>query len=279
MSVAFFVSGSGGNLKAALDSSRNCGLYRISIVIADRPNIRALAIAEKCQAPTIVRDFEAECGSWQEASKSPKGVQYYQRRAVEFHDEILETLLAYETSSGQVLDIAVLSYRRWIHGRLLVYFANRMINQHPGDLTVRADAGGRRYVGLSAVWRALSDGKQRTRTTTFLVGKGHDTGEILCQGSWTGYTGTWPVTKDQARVHELRQKEISDWPSIRFALREIAMGRFSLSLDRGHSDGSRIVQYASRDLPYGGVDLDPSNLCHGGVQDEPSFRADRYVDD
>jgi len=173
--------------------------------------------------------------------------------AVQFHNRMLDQIRAQERLLNRRFDLAVLSYRRWIHGNLLEYFKDRMINQHAGDLTSLSECFDRKYVGINPVWTALRSGEVRTRTSTIMVAEGHDSGEILCQGPWVQYNDD-SLSKEQALEHENRQKVESDWPSLSFALVRIAQGRYSLG-DEVHEDGSRIVYLDGAPLPFGGVGL------------------------
>lgn len=258
MQVAVFVSGTGGNLNACLELQRlHPQLINIELVIADRHRILALEIAERNGVRVIAEDFERTCGIWKQCVGSKKKEEEYTRSAVRFHDAILRAIEEHETQTGAYIDLCVLSYRRWVHGALLERFRDRMINQHAGDLTARTPDGTRIFTGINPVWTALCSGVRRTRTSTFLVNDGHDAGEILCQGPWVNVEMR-DFSKRVAADHEIRQKRESDWPSLAFALREIALGKLGIAHDAVHSDGLRIVTHNGHALPYGGVDLDTS---------------------
>jgi folate-dependent phosphoribosylglycinamide formyltransferase PurN len=256
MRVVVFVSGGGGNLAAALqvaDAHRD--LLEVGFVVSDRPRTRAVEIATARGIRTFVGEFEAECGVWRECSGDPDREAAYRNAAIRFHNRVLDVLLDEERRTGRLFDLAVLAYRRWVHGDLLRYFHGRMINQHAGDLAALDESGTRRYIGIDPVRVALEAGERRTRTSTILVREGHDTGEILCQGPWVPFRDRI-VAACSARQHENTQKRLSDWPAIRFALREIASGHFGLSTMSAHADGGRVVVHRGNMLPYGGVDLD-----------------------
>jgi phosphoribosylglycinamide formyltransferase 1 len=254
MRIAVFASGSGGNLQAALDVEREePNLLTVALVITDRLGIRAIDIAQRHGVDVIARDFERECGNWLYCRNDPATAARYRSNAERFHDSILAAIEERQASTGYRLDLLVLAYHRWIHGRLLAAFRDRIINQHAGDLGARDAHGMRLYRGINPVLYALRAGEMRTRTSTILVGEGHDTGEILSQGPWVDYTRD-RLTRRAARIHELIQKRESDWPSLRFALCGIARGRFAISNER-HQDGSRTVYYDGLPLPYQGVDL------------------------
>lgn len=259
MRIIFFVSGTGGNLKAAIDlSHKEPDLLQVCLVISDRLGIKAIDIAENYNIPLIASDFEKECGIWLECKNNQKKIREYSDCAVNFHNRTLEKIQTIEKECGETFDLVVLSYHRWIHGDLFSYFRNRMINQHAGDLTVMQPKSPkeRRYRGINPVLMALRAGEKRTRSCTFLINDGHDTGEVLCQGLWTVYKGATTITRKSAWKHELFQKQESDWPSLRFALKEIAKGNFGIAEKMHHPDGSRVIFFKGCALPYGGVDLE-----------------------
>ncbi|HCM82638.1 MAG: Methionyl-tRNA formyltransferase [Microgenomates group bacterium GW2011_GWC1_43_11] len=267
MSVIVFVSGGGGNLQAAVDiSQRYPTLLSIDLIVTDRLGIKAIAIAKSYHIAVLAYDFEKECGIWAKCKNNPTKAKKYESCAVRFHNHILQDIQELERKRGKKFNFVVLSYHRWIQGDLLSYFNLRMINQHAGDLTVmNSTTHERKYRGINPVLMALSAGEKKTRTCTFIVTEGHDTGEILSIGPWVTYTGPFPVTTQSAWEHELKQKRESDWPSLSFALFEIAKGNFSLDVDKSHSDGCRIVYYKEKALPYGGVDLE--KILQGGQYD------------
>lgn len=256
MNVVFFASGGPGNFSAALQvQDSHPEVIRIGLLVTDRPAIPAIDEAMKRGIPTVTGNFDAECGRWRDAVGDSDLEHRYREAARAFHDRMLERILEEESKSNWEFDLAVLAYRRWIHGDLLEYFTDRMINQHPGDL---ADRGGvppvRLFTGLHAVWDALDAGRSRTRTSTFLVDDKHDGGEILCRGPWVPAQGSCRG-RSYADKHENAQKELSDWPSIRFALAAIGRGEFSICSEDRHADGCRVIAYKEHELPYGGVSL------------------------
>lgn len=261
MQVVFFASGGPGNLRAALDVADELPeLIRVGLVVTDRPSIPSIELAESRSIPVITRCFEDECGRWTEARGDAARASRYRAAAESFHDRILELIKLEEERQGVPFDLAILAYRRWIHGSLLRYFDERMINQHPGDLSVLS-AGGltRRHIGLDPVMSALSAGERRTRTSTFVVRPGPDSGEILCQGPWTAF-GRQALTREAARAHENLQKQQSDWPSLKFALAGIARGAFGLATEARHPDGNKVVIFDGVDQPYSGAGLNPTDV-------------------
>ena len=61
--------------------------------------------------------------------------------------------------------------------------------------------------------------------------------------------------QESADVHQSLQKKLSDWPALRFALREIANGKFSLHKKRFHKDGNPVVVYDGCEMPYCGYEI------------------------
>lgn len=267
MSVIVFASGSGGNLQAAINLSQKYPLLlSIDLVVTDRLGIKAITIAQRHHIPVLAYDFEKKCGVWAESKNDPISAKKYENCAVQFHNHVLQDIQQLERKRDKKFDFVVLSYHRWIQGNLLTQFNLRMINQHAGDLTVMdSTTNERKYRGINPVLMALSAGEKRTRTGTFIVTEGHDTGEILSSGPWVNYTGSYPATKQSAWQHEQKQKRESDWQSLSFALVEIAKGRFSIAVDRFHTDGCRVIYYKEKPLPYGGVDL--SDIQQRGLYD------------
>ena len=216
MEIIVFASGGGGNLKAAIDLSlKKPNLIKVGLIVTDRLKIQAIDIAKQYNIRVIAEDFEKKCGKWIESKNDSIKAELYRKRSLDWHNNILKQIIKLERQRKSPFDFVVLSYHRWIHGDMLTYFSERMINQHAGDLTeMSRNSFERKYRGINPVLMALGDGKNRTRTSTFLVRENHDGGEILCQGPWTVYYGTLPITKDSALRHALTQKKQSDWPSL-----------------------------------------------------------------
>jgi len=258
MLFAVFASGGGGNLNAAIQLSKQYPrLLKVGLVVTDRLGIPAIDIAKKNTIPVIAQDFEKECGVWSECKKNPKKKKSYQKKAKEFHNRILKAMMKMEKSTKIPFDLIVLSYHRWIEGDLLDYFWERVINQHSGDLSIMKNniRLKRKYTGINPVLYALKAGEKKTRTSTILVRKGLDNGEILCQGPWVKYQGPYPITKETSWAHELVQKKESDWPSLKFALKNIALGNLGVAINKTYKDGCKIITFKGKVLPYQGADI------------------------
>jgi len=178
---------------------------------------------------------------------------HYARRAEAFHDRIDDRLLDLEQFSG-ALDLLILSYDRWIHGRLLDRFAGRMINQHPGDLTHLDGMGNRVLVGNDPVLDALKAGLPLVRTSTFFVDAGRDSGAIICQGPVLKAAGV-PAKRNCADDLEQTLKRESDWPSLVCAITLIAAGAVAIDRGRPMRDGSPGVSVCGVPLGLGGLRL------------------------
>lgn len=257
MNVAVFASGGGGNLKAVIDLSlAHPRLVRVGLVVTDRIGIPAIDIAQSYSIPVFAYEFEKICGVWSECKKKKETAEQYTACARQFHDSVYERIRAHEQQTHMPIDLIVLSYHRWVFGKLLSSFKNKIINQHAADLTVfeQESYGKRKYIGINPVLYALEAGETKTRTSTFLVQGGYDNGEILSQGPWTVFKGGH-VNKQTAYEHELIQKKQSDWPSLTFAVREIARGNYAYDPDDLYPDGCQAIYYKHSKLPYGGVDL------------------------
>lgn len=251
--VAVFASGSGGNLQAVMRlASWRPELIAVAVVVTDRPDCGAVSISRQAGIPVISRDFRAECGRASDCRTRPEQ-RAYARRAEAFHDRIDDRLALLERSNGSI-DLVVLSYGRWIHGRLLDRFAGRMINQHPGDLTLLDGEGNRILVGNDPVLAALRAGMQQIRTSTFLVDAGEDAGPIICQGPLLVAAGI-EAERESADLLEQTLKRESDWPSVICAVTLIAEGAVSINHDRRLEDGSHGISVCGVPMSLGGLKL------------------------
>jgi len=253
MRVCVFASGTGGNLRTVLQLvARRPELLELALVVSDRPGCDAVAIARTYGVETIARDFAAACGRASDA-RTARERAVYAACARRFHDAIDDELRAFERRT-RPLDLIVLAYRRWIHGRLLARFEGRIVNQHPGDLRALDEDGRRVLVGNNPVLAALRLGHPRVRTTTFVVDEGHDAGGIVCQGPWVSTVGHRPIQSDADRLEQV-QKRVSDRPALICALTAIGSGTLALDPGRRGPDGSPSLVLDGVPLPFGGIDL------------------------
>jgi len=208
--------------------------------------------------PVVARDFRAECGRASDCHTAEER-SLYAGRAEKFHDRIDAQLLEHEQTNGD-LDLIVLSYARWIQGRLLRRFAGRMINQHPGDLTFLGPDRHRLLVGNDPVLEALLLEVSEVRTSTFFVDAGEDSGSLLCQGPTLSTTGFEP-TRASADQLELEMKRESDWPSIVCAVTLLALESVSVDTGRSMPDRSSGISISGVPMEFGGLQL-PDGLDH-----------------
>jgi len=146
--IAVLVSGNGTNLQALLDHPF-CG-PRISLVLADRPAIRALERAEARGVETLVIEPSS-----------------FDDRAA-FDEAVAAALQRHGT------DVVVTAGYMLLLGRaVLDLYANRWLNTHPALLPS--------FPGMHGVRDALEHGVKVTGVTVFLVDEGVDTGPIVLQ--------------------------------------------------------------------------------------------------
>ena len=146
--IAVLVSGNGTNLQALLDHPF-CG-PRISLVLADRPAIRALERAEARGVETVVIEPSS-----------------FDDRAA-FDEAVAAALQRNGT------DVVVTAgYMRLLGRAVLDLYANRWLNTHPALLPS--------FPGMHGVRDALEHGVKVTGVTVFLVDEGVDTGPIVLQ--------------------------------------------------------------------------------------------------
>jgi phosphoribosylglycinamide formyltransferase 1 len=146
--IAVLVSGNGTNLQALLDDPF-CG-PRISLVLSDRPNIRALERAVASDVETLVIE--------------PSG--FAERSS--FDDAVAGALQRHGA------DVVVTAgYMRLLGRAVLDVYAGRWLNTHPALLPS--------FPGMHGVRDALAHGVKVTGVTVFLVDEGIDTGPIVLQ--------------------------------------------------------------------------------------------------
>lgn len=252
--VAALVSGAGRNLGYLVElAAQRPDLVQVAVAAAENPWVPALGLARRAGVPAIAGRFNEKCGRWSECT-TDQLKRRYGELAAEFHDELLIKLQELEANEGQI-DLVVLAYTRWIHGRFLEYFDGRIINQHPGDLTELTAGGQRAFAGPFPIEYAVREGRRRTRTTTFLVDHSHDGGAILCQGPWLDWPEDQPYSRIAAERHEERQASISDRPALHWVVTALAEKRLALSRAERAADGSARVCLDGVGLPFGGYDL------------------------
>lgn len=266
MHVVAFASGSGTNFREAVEEARESdGKLSIDLLVTDKhkkrnsaggfERIGALDFAEEYGIPAISMNGFQACGSWRKARKTITGSREYENRCLEFNQQIAREISLFEEEKGIHFNFGLLAgYMRIVKGALSRRFQGRLGNVHPAKLDV-LDANVRRYTGDEAVYDALKAGERSTATTFILADDGIDTGPNLVQGPDVVYEGRRRITHALADGHQSKQKLQSDWPALRFAIREIADGKLGLHRTKHHPDGNPVVVYQSKEVPYGGVKL------------------------
>ncbi|MCX6816087.1 MAG: formyltransferase family protein [Candidatus Aenigmarchaeota archaeon] len=224
-------------------------------------HIGAIEYADSFKIEHIALNGYEFCGSWAKAQQTVEGLNAYERKSYEFNMKLYEEMCRYENEKGIQFDFAVLAgYMRFFKGPFQRRFNNRAINVHPARLDIFDEAGFRKYrgEGQDVIPLTLNDGQERTRSSIILVDAETDGGAVLVSGPWTRYKGKRPVEKgsDDAEKHQDKQKEESDWPALRFALRAIANGEIGLHKSKFRFDGNPVVVYKGLEMPYEGVDME-----------------------
>jgi phosphoribosylglycinamide formyltransferase-1 len=149
--VVVLVSGSGTNLQALLDASRDPEYgARVVAVGADREGIEGLARADRAGVPTFVRRL------------SQFGTRAHWDRA------LTDTVAAFEP------DIVVLAgFMKLVGEEFLASFGGNVVNTHPALCPA--------FPGTNAPADALAYGVKVTGATLFVVDAGIDTGPIVAQ--------------------------------------------------------------------------------------------------
>ena len=170
--IAVLVSGSGTNLQALLDHPV-CG-SRISLVLADRPDVMALERARRHGIESAVVE--------------PK--DFMDREAF---DRAVADLLR-----DRGIDVVVTAgYMRLLGPAVLEAYGGRWLNVHPSLLPA--------FPGMHGVADALAYGVKVTGVTVFLVDEGVDTGPIVLQEAIeVRDDDDWDSL--EARVHEVEHR-------------------------------------------------------------------------
>ncbi|WP_433386932.1 formyltransferase family protein [Micromonospora sp. KLBMP9576] len=252
--IAVLVSATGANLHTLLGmSARRPHSYQVSLVASHAERVAALDVARNAGVETWPGDFDAYCGLASQA-RDAVARQRYRLRARGWHDRLGERIGDWERRNGP-LDLVVLAYHRWVEGDLLDRFDGRMINQHPGDLSVLDEAGHRLLIGRDPVRLAMSLGHDATRTSCFLVDATHDGGAVLCLGPPVPVDGRTAGEQD-ARRQELIQKSVSDPVALSWTVQAFAERRLGLDSTAAHPDGSPVVLVDGKPAPLGGRRFD-----------------------
>ncbi|MBN1516082.1 phosphoribosylglycinamide formyltransferase [Candidatus Sumerlaeota bacterium] len=152
MKLAVLASGRGSNFEAILRNAQAGRLpgVEISVLLSDKPNARALAIAREAGIGTVVIERKNH-----ESNQA-------------FNEAIAE-----ELQRREIELIALAGYMRIVREPLLSAFEGRIINIHPALLPA--------FPGLHAQKQALDYGVRFSGCTVHFVDAGMDTGPIILQ--------------------------------------------------------------------------------------------------
>jgi phosphoribosylglycinamide formyltransferase 1 len=155
--IGILVSGRGSNLESILEAVD--GKYitkgKVSVVVSNKPGVRALEIARKHHVPTVVLDDKG----------LPKMDPEYDRKTI-------ATLEAHGVTSKDGL-VALAGYFRILSPEFVDRYHNRIMNVHPALLPA--------FSGLDAQKRALEHGVKISGATVHFVAKEVDAGPIILQ--------------------------------------------------------------------------------------------------
>ena len=221
MHVVVFGSGSGTNLEALLRAQKQTPnpKFQIKALFTDRQS-RLLEIGKRECIPVVYHSFVKFF--------KERGLENYQDQTMrhQYDEEVVHLLNQCAKSFAFHIDLIVLAgYMRLLTPVLLDAFPNKILNIHPADLSVLDAQGKRLYIGIDAVYEALKQGEKQTRSSVILVDREIDAGPVLVEGPWVQYSEGYPVTRDKAQRHQMKQKALSDWPACIQAVQLIAEGK------------------------------------------------------
>jgi len=187
--VAVFVSGSGTNLQAIIDSGIESA--NIAVVVCDTPGVMAIERARKHGIPVELvngRDFESR---------------------EEFERRIVAKIDRYDIGL-----VVLAGFMRILTPYFLGRFANRIINIHPSLLPS--------FPGTNSVRQALDYGVKQTGCTVHFVGEEVDAGPIILQA-------VVPVTEEDTEETLLEKVHTEEHKILPEAIRLFCEGKLTLS--------------------------------------------------
>lgn len=153
MKIGVLLSGSGSNLQAIIDATKNGSLpVEIGLVVSDNPDAFGLKRAEKAGI---------------KAQYIPPGP----KRTVLSPEAEEKYITALKEAGCELVCLA--GFMRVIKDKILAAFPGRVLNIHPSLLPA--------FPGLEAWKQALNYGVRFTGCTVHLVEKGVDTGPVIMQ--------------------------------------------------------------------------------------------------
>jgi phosphoribosylglycinamide formyltransferase-1 len=151
--VGVLISGSGTNLQALLDASREADYpAKVAVVIASRPGVFGLERARRAGVPAVVVPFK----------------EFPDR--VAFEARVLEVL-----ADHRVEWVACAGFMKLFTPHFLAAFPNRILNIHPALMPA--------FPGMHAQRQAFEYGVRIAGASVHFVDAGTDTGPIILQGA------------------------------------------------------------------------------------------------
>jgi len=179
--IMALVSGGGTNFQALLDAEKagKLGPGSLAVAVSDRREAYALERAKQWGIPVYV----------QEPDKSLP----IDKRRIELSDRICTI-----ARENNISLIVLAGYLSILAGKILKYYAGRIINLHPSLLP---KYGGMGMYGERVHRAVLDAGEKESGCTVHLVDAGTDTGAILLQRKVPVLTGDTPDALAD-RIHE-----------------------------------------------------------------------------
>ncbi|MXW22238.1 MAG: phosphoribosylglycinamide formyltransferase [Candidatus Dadabacteria bacterium] len=189
INVAVFVSGSGTNLQAVIDSGIESA--NIAVVVCDTPGVMAIERARKHGIPLELvnsRDFESR---------------------EEFERQIVTRIDRYDIGL-----VVLAGFMRIFTPYFIDRFKDRIINIHPSLLPS--------FPGTNSVKQALDYGVKQTGCTVHFVGEEVDAGPIILQAAV-------PITEEDTEETLLEKVHAQEYRILPEAIRLFCEGKLTLS--------------------------------------------------
>ncbi len=217
MRVAVLFSGGASALQYLLQNDPNLHVkYEFVGAFTDRATAPGIAQVRRAGIPLEVLDFREFLARRRATPKDEKARH-------EYFAQVIERIAPWQP------DILMLSgFMLIITEPLLSAYRHRILNVHPGDLSIVDEQGQRKYVGQDAVAQAIRAGERHTRSTIHLVTEGVDAGPIVVMSE--------PLEVREgisAEEHQEQMKWACDGPAYQRALGLIAQGRVWLDEEEG----------------------------------------------
>jgi phosphoribosylglycinamide formyltransferase-1 len=198
-------SGSASSLRFLHENDPAFGQnYQIVGVLSDNPEASGLTYATTHGIPTQVHNFEEWC---KKANISPRDL--VGRTA--YFDQVLQLIAVWKP------DFIILSgFMLIITDPLLTTYWGRILNVHPAWLSIKDDAGGRKYTGTKNVVARAMDAGDPTGSTVHLLTADPDMGPIVTESPALAYQ-PW----DEPGAHQNMMKTACDGPAFQEALKTL----------------------------------------------------------